>query len=314
MAISEHDLLTFERVKSELEDLGHGATVVSTGPLAEALGQLGCFPFTKVPCDSYTPNCKFSITEKPAGTFGKPNVELILQESTASSFGRGETTVLDTTYRNGKEIPARNVDISEWYSSFSEDEISAAMFVGKSVQLKFYKLAVYQEGGHFNWHMDSTHSDQHHATLLLALNTSWEGGDLKLRRNGVEKLVDMHPKVDQKGGINLQAAAFYTDTEHKVEPVTKGIRIVLQFDVEVVGWGKALSSDDADEGEELFYEMENISKKRKRYQESSDSLMADKAIVTKVTDIIRGYLQVERRKLPSRCNTSTERAQSCLNF
>ena len=30
MAISEHDVLTFERVNSELEDLGCGATVVST--------------------------------------------------------------------------------------------------------------------------------------------------------------------------------------------------------------------------------------------------------------------------------------------
>jgi hypothetical protein len=43
---------------------------------------------------------------------------------------------------------------------------------------------------------------------------------------------DMHPKADENG-VNLQAVAFYTDTEHKVEPVTKGIRIVLQFDVEV---------------------------------------------------------------------------------
>jgi hypothetical protein len=30
--------------------------------------------------------------------------------------------------------------------------------------------------------------------------------------------------------------AFYTDTEHRVEPVTQGIRIVLQYDVEVENW------------------------------------------------------------------------------
>jgi hypothetical protein len=52
----------------------------------------------------YDFNQEFSIAGKPAGTFGKPDVDLILQESTVSSFGRGETTVLDPTYRNGKEI------------------------------------------------------------------------------------------------------------------------------------------------------------------------------------------------------------------
>jgi hypothetical protein len=30
--------------------------------------------------------------------------------------------------------------------------------------------------------------------------------------------------------------AFYTDTEHRVEPITDGVRIVFQFDVEVEGW------------------------------------------------------------------------------
>ena len=291
MAFSEHELLTFKRVQKELKKIKGGMTVESEGPLAEALGQLGCFPYAKVPCDF---DYEFSVAGKPAGTFEKPDVDLILQESTVSSFGKGETTVLDPTYRNGKEIPARNMDISkhDYFCRTSEDEISAAMFIGKTVTLKLYKLAVYEEGGHFDWHMDSTHSDQHHATLLLALNTLWEGGDLKLRRNGVETVVDMHPKAavgDED--INLQAVAFYTDTEHKVEPVTKGIRIVLQYDVEVIGWrGNAKSFGKGKDEYQLFNDVERISRKRKRYQKSSDSLTADNETVKKVTDIITGLL------------------------
>jgi len=288
MTISEHEVLTFERVKHELEDLKTGITVESTGPLAEALGQLSCFPYVKVLCDKYYSTEKFSIAGKPAGTFLEPDVDLILQESTVSSFGRGETTVLDPTYRNGKEISGQNTDIITSKSHFcgsSAIEISNAMFVGKSVELKFYKLAVYEEGGHFDWHMDSTHSDQHHATLLLALNTSWEGGDLKLRRNGVETLVDMHPEADKDSSMNLQAVAFYTDTEHKVEPVTKGIRVILQYDVEV---GPRVLDPYYDETETLLDEIENHSANRKSYQESSESLTGDKEIVKKITDIIEG--------------------------
>ena len=107
------------------------------------------------------------------------------------------------------------------------------MFPGREVNVKLYKLAIYEPGGHFDWHMDSTHSDKHHATLLLALNTSWEGGDLVLRRNGVETHVDLRPQNPAPSWIELRAVAFFTDTEHRVEPVKFGIRIVLQFDVEL---------------------------------------------------------------------------------
>ena len=300
MAISDHSVLTFKQVQVALNQTlnHHGFPVESDGPLVEALGQLGCFPYVRIPFDSFDLNCELRIADKPAGTFEKPDVDLILQECTPSSFGKGDKTVLDPAYRSGKEISAQKMEvISEssyrYFCYISEDEIAAAMFAGKTVKLKFYKLAVYEEGGHFDWHMDTTHSDQHHATLLLALNTSWEGGDLKLRRKGMETIVDMHPKANKEGGdIKLQVIAFYTDTEHKVEPVTKGIRIVLQYDVEVVGSADK-EDDECDRIDEVFLNIQDISRKRKRYQKSSDSLSVDDAIVTKVTSIIENLLADE---------------------
>lgn len=112
-----------------------------------------------------------------------------------------------------------------------------ACSLGKA-SLKLYKLAIYGEGGHFDWHRDSTHSDAHHGTVLVALNTEWEGGDLMLRHQGVETIVNMHPAAShsKKSGDELRpvVVAFYTDTEHKVMPVTQGTRLVLQYDVEAV--------------------------------------------------------------------------------
>jgi hypothetical protein len=91
------------------------------------------------------------------------------------------------------------------------------MFPGRQVTLKLYKLAIYEASGHFDWHMDSTHSDSHHATLLVGLNTSWKGGDFILRRNGVETCADLRPQR----ASDLQAVAFYTDTEPCVELFTE---------------------------------------------------------------------------------------------
>jgi len=111
-------------------------------------------------------------------------------------------------------------------------DIKSGMFPGRKVEVKLYKLAIYEPGGHFDWHMDSTHSDKHHATLLVALNTSWKGGDLVLRRNDIETHINLQPQFDEKGEPILQAVAFFTDTEHRVEPVTEGVRIVFQYDIE----------------------------------------------------------------------------------
>jgi hypothetical protein len=45
-------------------------------------------------------------------------------------------------------------------------------------------------------------SDNHHATALVALNTSWVGGDLILRRNGVETRMGLKPRTYKKFEIS----------------------------------------------------------------------------------------------------------------
>ncbi|KIM70959.1 hypothetical protein PILCRDRAFT_805517, partial [Piloderma croceum F 1598] len=170
------------------------------------------------------------------GTFGQPDIDLILQKSNLSTCRRGEKTVTDPAYRNGREIPAASIAFGEipglendWMFNYalskSKTLIANTMFPGREITAKLYKLAIYEAG-------DSTHNT-HHATLLLALNTSWKGGDLLLRQNGVETRADLQPQLHGDGPM-LQAIAFYTDTEHKVESVTEGIRIVFQYDIEVI--------------------------------------------------------------------------------
>jgi len=227
-------------------------------------------------------------TKADAGTIRSPETSVILENAKPSSFGRGSETVYDPAYRKGLEIPACDVNFPknadfELLKDHLSILVSENLFGKRAgwqpedksgnrrVSLDLYKLVVYEEGGHFDWHMDSTHGDDHHATALLFLGSEWEGGDLKLRHGGCEfsqndeirgettfpreRINLLNNVIGQKqrdeeyvqnlseyeediymselidAGVHL--IAFYTDVEHMVEPVTKGTRIVLQFDVRI---------------------------------------------------------------------------------
>jgi 2OG-Fe(II) oxygenase superfamily len=208
--------------------------------------------------------------------------------------------------------------------SLIQDEISYSLFGGKSVNLKLYKLAVYEKDGHFDWHRDTTHGDDHHATVLVALNTEWKGGNLGLRHQGTTVDVDLHPTIaeeevvededeedededdkddDKDGGrqgkesksggsadkpssskLNFQIIAFYTDIEHKVEKITDGTRIVLQFDVNVKGGQDDDSEedfDDEDDGDLGGYESIDTLKPLFPVSGTNDTILKELVVMIK---------------------------------
>ncbi|OJA18536.1 hypothetical protein AZE42_11979 [Rhizopogon vesiculosus] len=119
------------------------------------------------------------------------------------------------------------------------------MFIGKELQIKLHKLTIYEEGVHIDWHRDSTHSDVHRATMFFALNTEWEGGELMLRHLGVELSIDLHPTRSRHlKKLRPVIVAFDKDMEYKVMPVIKGIQLMLQYDVNVIGETPQLSPYD----------------------------------------------------------------------
>lgn len=240
----EHELSVFQRIGEYLDSFS-GSTAYEVHretKLTRALDNLASSPFASFESMVDTATLELLVKGEDAGTWMEPAVAVLQKHATPSPFGRGTETVMDPTYRHGTELKADEFafdsqkDERAYYKEFIQhiqDELQISMFVGKRAYLKFYKLAIYGEGGHFDWHRDSTHSDAHHGTVLVALNTEWEGGELLLRHQGIETTANLHPK---KSGDKLcpVVVAFYTDTEHKVVPVTKGTRLVLQYDVEVV--------------------------------------------------------------------------------
>ena len=63
---------------------------------------------------------------------------------------------MDPSYRSGREIPAVNIGFEDNLMEGAEEDVNMAMFLGRQVELKLYKLAVYEKGGHFDWQMGST--------------------------------------------------------------------------------------------------------------------------------------------------------------
>jgi len=108
-------------VGDRIEKLGSrntGIPVKMKTPLSSALTRLSKSPaisFTATHCNGpyAEPMADISLTigGEDAGTFGNPNVERILEKSKPSPFGKGDKTVLDLEYRNGREIEAKDIKI-----------------------------------------------------------------------------------------------------------------------------------------------------------------------------------------------------------
>ncbi|THV06398.1 hypothetical protein K435DRAFT_960626 [Dendrothele bispora CBS 962.96] len=265
-----HDIQTYLSVRSQLKSLStYRATgkIVLHSSLIDALARTSYSPwfFYSVDKPKEILDLGFQVGQNKAeaGTISSPNTSVILENAKPSSFGRGSETVYDPEYRKGLEIPAEEITFPN-QKSFEDlkdlltTEVSRKLFdkqTGIKLRLELYKLAVYEEGGHFDWHMDTTHGDDHHATALLFLGSDWEGGDLKLKHGGYEfaqrewiQKEEEEEFVTEDGNVMpVHLIGFYTDVEHKVEPVTKGTRIVLQFDVRV-------DSDPGSKGKSDSYE------------------------------------------------------------
>jgi hypothetical protein len=148
---------------------------------------------------------KGETEEIDCGTLGSPNVLKLLEAATSSPFGKGEHTVFDETVRKGQEILAKRLNIQvpppeinndPWMRNYQPVQKSfiemlrdmivenaEGNFLGPNIDVQFYKLAIYEHGGHFQTHRDTVHSADHKATLLLEVRSDHKGGVLTLQKN-----------------------------------------------------------------------------------------------------------------------------------
>jgi hypothetical protein len=183
--------------------------------------------------------------ELDCGTLGNPMVSALLQASSESSFGKGGDTVYDENVRKGREIKAdrmgfkftvnessiRETVIQQFgvtknnFLDYVRDMISKNnkdQFLSSDIDVQFYKLAIYEPGGHFQTHRDTVHSADHKATLLLEVKSDHKGGMLTLQKNGTKVFWNLGNYEAPKAGVGDTddsedefTLAFYKERQEK---------------------------------------------------------------------------------------------------
>lgn len=155
-------------------------------------------------------------------------VKQIIAGAQRAPYGRGGETILDASVRKVWQVAPEKVRIAgkSWEHSFQQILATVTKGLGCSgikVSAKLYKVLVYDEGGFFKAHRDTEKADGMFGTLVIVLPSLHSGGELIVRHAGREVVLGL------SGGdvSELTFAAFYTDCEHEVRPITAGNRVCL---------------------------------------------------------------------------------------
>ncbi|KAF9190296.1 hypothetical protein BGZ49_003716 [Haplosporangium sp. Z 27] len=159
----------------------------------------------------------------PLNTEDISKVEELLKSCDPSAFGMNKRTVIDTSYRNCKELKPADFTISNNYNEILPRIVAQAANVlesPKPIYASLNKLCVYETHGFFKNHVDTPQSNMF-ASLVVCLPTSHEGGVLNVEESS----------YDLSSDTLIKWCAFYSDCEHSIDEVTKGHRMTLTYDL-----------------------------------------------------------------------------------
>ena len=149
-------------------------------------------------------------------------------------YGKGEETLLDQRVRDTWEIPKSKVKLDKrrWNRTLLPvlDGLRGDLGLPDGCQLKaeLHSMLVYAPGQFFLPHQDSEKADDMVGTLAVTLPSKFTGGAIVVEHQG-ERVTYRATKQ------RLSFVAFYADCRHEVRPVKDGYRIVLTYNLRLVG-------------------------------------------------------------------------------
>jgi predicted 2-oxoglutarate/Fe(II)-dependent dioxygenase YbiX len=198
-----------------------------------------CLSEVKVPGDYCTTGSfRFALPKlsvEGVGSIALPlsasQAKLLIKASEPAPYGRGEETLIDPSVRRTWQIDADRVRIQGqgWENMLRSIVAKAAQGLGVTVvvEAELYKLLVYDKGSFFVEHRDTEKAPGMFATLIVALPSVYEGGELVVRHQGRE----VHADLRKEDPSEIAYAAFYADCVHELLPITSGYRLVLVFNL-----------------------------------------------------------------------------------
>ena len=245
----------------------HELFVAVDHPLADALKHVGCESLChgKLSTSALLTNAADNTT---LGSLNCPDINKLISIAKPSPFGKDNETLYDETVRKGVELTANQFNIQNEDDLLNEikPHIKKTLFPDAAdISFKRYKMAIYQDGGHFDVHRDSLHAHNHQATLLVEVKSDHEGGTLIIQQDNKVHKEDF--SVATSDG-SLRWVAFYTDLHHKVEKVTNGTRLMLQYDIYVdADEEEEEKEEEKEEAEEEEYDEEDEEDDEQRFED-----------------------------------------------
>jgi hypothetical protein len=155
----------------------------------------------------------------------EPFIENLKVVAEQAPHGSGTETIVDTCVRNTLQVDASKVsfeDDDDFLEDFISEFLEADLGLPQNLaQAKFYKLLLYEPGGHFAKHRDTEKIDGMFGTLVIQLPSVFKGGKSIVSHNGeTQTYVQDETKA-------FHYVAHYADCEHEITPVESGYRLAL---------------------------------------------------------------------------------------
>jgi hypothetical protein len=177
-------------------------------------------------------------------------MEKLSTDCDPATFGVGGEDRLDTEYRSAWKLD--NTKFATSFHPFDSEimeVVKQLLFPGAihlgviqplivaelyklnvNFQTRYYLLISLQiyKGPHdkFKPHVDTPRAQNQFGSLVVCLPSAHTGGELAVRHDGREVQFDW-----SKDSNAIQWAAFYSDCEHEVLPVTSGYRVTLTYNL-----------------------------------------------------------------------------------
>jgi hypothetical protein len=169
----------------------------------------------------------------------------LVERCRQAPYGRGEETLVDTGVRRVWQLDPDRFSLAnpDWQQYLATTVQAVQRELGleqQELDSHLYNLLLYEPGSFFLPHRDGEKLDRMVATLVVVLPSVFRGGELVVRHEGRERVIDFGGPA--RNPFHTHFAAFYADCEHEVRPLRDGHRLCLVYNLTLAKAKKAITA------------------------------------------------------------------------
>ena len=167
----------------------------------------------------------------------------LLSAGSVTNFGKGSEQITDLSYCNAFNLDPEEITTSfDLGSALILNEIETTMVPNHHIRAELHKLNMYTvPGSRFKYHIDTPRSEDMFGSLVVCLPIKFTGGALVTRHKGEEKVFDWSSSPEDP--LNIVCwAAFFSDVEHEILPVTSGYHLTFTYNLYFVKESESINA------------------------------------------------------------------------